>query len=137
VFSSFSELDLPEFSRMLRRTVLMALVIGAIAVILAFTMAPPLAGLGIALGIALAIMNLRAMDAGVAKVQTKGTTNRKVLRRLLGTRTATRLAVITAVVIGMVILSPPLGIGMVVGLVIFQIVFVLNAARAVAGAGLQ
>jgi hypothetical protein len=137
VFSSFSELDLPEFSRMLRRTVLMAMAIGAVAVILAFTMAPPLAGLGIVLGIAMAILNLRAMDAGVAKVQTKGTTNRKVLRRLLGTRTATRLAVITAVVIGLVILSPPLGIGMVVGLVIFQIVFVLNAARAIAGAGLQ
>ena len=43
---------------------------------------------------------------------------------------------ITAVVIGLVVLNPPLGIGVVVGLVIFQIVFVLNAARAVAGAGL-
>jgi hypothetical protein len=121
---------------MLRHTMLMALVVGAVAVIVAFTLAPPLAGLGIILGVAAAILNLRAMDSGVAKVETKGTTNRKVLRRLLGTRTVTRLTVITAVAIGLLLLSAPLGIGVVVGLVIFQLVFVLNAAKAVAGTGL-
>jgi hypothetical protein len=131
VFSSFSEVDLPTLTRMMRRTMLMSLAVGAGAVIVAFMVAPPLAGLGIALGLGLAILNLRAMDAGVAKVETKGTTNRKVLRRLLGTRTATRLAVITAIAIGLVLLSPPLGMGVIIGLVIFQLVFVMNAARAI------
>lgn len=138
MFSSFSEVDLPALTKMLRRTMLMAIAIGAVAMVVAFMLAPPLAGVGIALGVALAIMNLRAMDAGVAKAETKGTTNRKVLRRLLGTRTVTRLTVITAVAIGLLLLSPPLGIGVVIGLVIFQIVFVLNAARAVGvGTGLS
>jgi hypothetical protein len=137
VLSSFSELDLPGLTRMLRRTMLMAIVVGAGAVLVAFMVAPPLAGLGIAIGVGLAILNLRAMDAGVAKVETKGTTNRKVLRRLLGTRTVTRLSVLTIVVIGCLLLSAPLGMGMVIGLVLFQLIFVLNAARAVAGAGVS
>lgn len=135
MFSSFSEVDLPTLTRMMRRTMLMAVAVGAGAVLVAFALAPVLAGVGIALGVALGILNLRAMDAGVAKVETKGTTNRKVLRRLLGTRTITRLTVITVVAIGLVLLYPPLGIGVVVGLVIFELVFVLNTARAIAGAG--
>lgn len=138
MFSSFSDhLDVSALTRMLRRTMLMALFVGAVAVVVAFMLAPPLAGVGIVLGIGAAILNLRAMDAGVARAETKGTTNRKVLRRLLGTRTVTRLAVITAVAIGLLLLSPPLGMGLVIGLVIFQVLFVLNAARAVAGAGIQ
>jgi hypothetical protein len=130
-------MELPALTRMLRHTMLMAIAFGAVGVIVAWMLAPTLAGVGVALGIGLAILNLRAMDAGVAKVETKGTTNRKVLRRLLGTRTVTRLAVITAVTIGLLLLSKPLGMGIVIGLVIFQIVFVINAARAVAGAGLS
>jgi len=40
-------------------------------------------------------VNLRFLDGGVSKVETKGETNTKVVRRLLATRTATRLALIT------------------------------------------
>lgn len=139
MFSGFpgglGDVDVSSLTKMLRRTVLMSLVLGAVAMAVAFTVAPPLAGLGIALGVALAIVNLRAMDAGVAKVETKGETNRKVLRRLLGTRTVTRLTVITVVAIGLLLVYAPLGIGLVVGLVLFQLVFVFNAARAIAGTG--
>jgi hypothetical protein len=135
MFPGFSELELPELARLLRRTVLSALVVGTGAIVVALLLAPPLAAVGVALGIGLAIVNLRFMDAGVARVETRGETNNKVLRRLLGTRTVTRLAVVTAVVIGLMLVSPALGIGIVVGLVIFQILFVINVARALAHAG--
>jgi len=128
-------LDVPVLAQVLRRTVVSALVVGAAAIVVALLLAPPLAAVGLALGLGLALVNLRFMDAGVAKVETKGETNKKVVRRLLGTRTVGRLAVVTAVVLVLVVLDPPLGIGMVVGLVIFQMLFVVNVARAVMGSG--
>jgi hypothetical protein len=135
VFPGFSEMELPVLARLLRRTVLSALAVGAGAILVALLWAPPLAAVGIALGLGVAIINLRFMDAGVAKIETKGETDKKVLRRLLGTRTATRLLIITGIAIGLVVLDAPLGIGMVVGLVIFQILFVINVGRAVAAGG--
>ena len=135
MFPGFQDLDVPVLAQVLRRTVVSALVVGAAAIVVALLLAPPLAAVGLALGLGLALVNLRFMDAGVAKVETKGETNKKVVRRLLGTRTVGRLAVVTAVVLVLVVLDPPLGIGMVVGLVIFQMLFVVNVARAVMGSG--
>ena len=135
MFPGFSQLELPELARLLRRTVVTALVVGAVAVAIALVAASPLAAVGIAIGLALAIVNLRFMDSGVAKVETRGETNNKVLRRLLGTKTVTRLAAITVVVIGVLLVCPPLAIGMVVGLVIFEILFVISVARAIMSQG--
>ena len=86
-------------------------------------------------GSAMAILNLRFLDAGVAKVQTKGETDRKVLRRAMGTKSVTRLAVITVIAIGLLFLNGPLGIGTVIGLVIFQMLFVLNVGRVLVSVG--
>lgn len=135
MFPGFSQLELPELARLLRRTVVSALVVGAVAILIALLTAPPLAAVGIALGLGLAIVNLRFMDAGVAKVETRGETNNKVLRRLLGTKTVTRLAVITVIVIGLLLVEPPLAIGIVVGLVIFEVLFVISVARAIMSQG--
>ena len=85
----------------------------------------------------MAILNLRFLDAGVAKVQTKGETDRKVLRRAMGTKSVTRLAVITVIAIGLLFLNGPLGIGSVIGLVIFQMLFVVNVGRVLVSSGLQ
>jgi predicted histidine transporter YuiF (NhaC family) len=97
----------------------------------------PFAALGIIIGLAMAIVNLRFLDAGVAKVQTKGEVNRKVLRRAMGTKSVTRLAVITVIAIGLLFLNGALGIGTVIGLVIFQLFFVLNVGRVVMSPGIQ
>jgi hypothetical protein len=93
--------------------------------------------LGIVIGLGMAIVNLRFLDAGVAKIQTKGEVNRKVLRRAMGTKSVTRLAVITVIAIGLLFLNGPLGIGTVVGLVIFQLFFVLNVGRVLMSQGIQ
>ena len=136
MFSGLTDLDLPVLARVLRRTVLSALIVGTGGVVVALVLSAPYAALGVGIGIATAIVNLRFLDAGVSKVETKGETNTKVVRRLLATRTATRLAIITAVAIGLMFLNGSLGIGMVSGLVIFQILFVINVGRALASSGM-
>ena len=114
-----------------------AIIVGVGAIIIALLLSAPWAALGIVIGLGLAILNLRFLDAGVAKVQTKGETDRKVLRRAMCTKSVTRLAVITVICIGLLFLDGPLGIGSVLGLVIFQILFVVNVGRVLVSSGLQ
>ncbi len=128
-------LPVTTLARLLRRTTLSALVVGALGFVVALLVAPPLAALGVALGVALAILNLRFLDRQVARVEVRGGEDRKAVRRQLGGRTTGRLAVVTVVVLGLLWLSPPLGLGIVSGLVLYQIVFVVNVMRAVASQG--
>ncbi|HXQ19410.1 MAG TPA: ATP synthase subunit I [Acidimicrobiales bacterium] len=137
MLSGFADLELPALARALRRTVISALIVGAVGVVAALMLSASYLALGIGLGVAMAIMNLRFLDSGVSKVQTRGETNKKVVRRILGTRTATRLAIITAIVIGLLVLNGPLGIGTVIGLVILQLLFVMNMARAIMSTGVS
>ena len=85
----------------------------------------------------MAIVNLRFLDAGVAKVKPRARPNNKVLRRAMGTKSVTRLGVITVICIGLMFLNGALGIGTVVGLVIFQMLFVLNVGRVIMSQGIQ
>jgi hypothetical protein len=135
--SGLSDLEGTALAKVLRRTVVSALIVGGGAIIVALFVSKPLAAVGIVLGLGMAVLNFRFLDAGVAKVQTKGETDRKVLRRALGTKTVTRLGVITVIAVGLLFLNGPLGIGCVVGLVIFQIIFVLNVGRVIVSQGIQ
>jgi hypothetical protein len=135
VFEGIQHLDASVLQKLLRRTVLMSLVVGGIAIIVALAVSPPLSALGILMGLGLASINLRFLDAGVAKVESTGEGSGKVIRRMLRTKTAWRLALITLVVVGLMVLYAPLGVGMVVGLVIFQALFVANAARLIFSQG--
>ena len=137
MMSGLSDLEGNALAKVLRRTVVSALIVGGGAIIVALFVSAPLAAAGIVLGLAMAIVNLRFLDAGVAKVQTKGETDRKAQRRAMGTKSVSRLAVITAIAIGLMFLNGPLGIGTVVGLVIFQLVFVANVGRVLVSQGLQ
>jgi len=157
-----ADLDSGALARILRPTVLSALVAGVLAAAIAWLLSSPLAAVGILIGLGLAVLNVRMLAASVAKVQTEASTSSpeatapssgdertdadeaaaadertqgKVIRRLLRTNSAVRLAVITLVAIVLVLVQPPLGIGVVIGLVIFQIAFVLNAGRAILSTG--
>lgn len=121
--------------RLLRRTTFSALAAGLVGFIVAIFLAPPLGALGVALGVALAIVNLRFVDRQAAKVELSGATNARAIRRQLGTKTSLRLALVTAVIIALLFVYAPLAIGIVAGLVIYQIVFVLNTARVIATSG--
>jgi hypothetical protein len=132
-----ADLEVGALSRVLRPTMLVAVVVGVGGVVVAILLNAPLAALGIAVGLGLAILNLRMLGAGVVKVATEGEQNNKVVKRILRTRSALRLVVLTLLAVGAMLLSPPLGIGLAVGLVIFQIAFVVNAGRAVLREGIS
>ncbi len=121
--------------RLLRRTTVSAIIVGFVGFVVAALIAPPLAALGVVLGVALAILNLRFIDRQAAKVELRGEQSSRAVRRQLGGQTTGRLAIVTVVVLGLLWLSPPLGIGIVSGLVLYQIVFVMNVLRVVAGQG--
>ena len=121
--------------RLLRRTTVSALMVGTVGFVVALFIAPPLGAVGVALGLVLAVINLRFLDRQVAKVETSGEQSTKAVRRQLGGRTISRLAIMTAIVIAAVWISSPLGVGIVAGLVLYQIVFVANVFRVVAAQG--
>jgi hypothetical protein len=121
--------------RLLRRTTLSAIIVGAAGFLVAIFVAPPLAALGVLMGVGMAILNLRFLDSQAVKVEMRGEQNAKAIRRQLGSKTTLRLAVMTVVVIGAVFINAPLGIGIVSGLVLYQLVFVANVMRIVTNQG--
>ena len=121
--------------RLLRRTTLSAIAVGVVGFVVAIFIAPPLAALGVALGVWLAIVNLRFLDRQAASVELRGEQSTKAVRRQLGGKTTGRLILMTIVVLGFVWLNAPFGIGIVSGLVLYQIVFVVNVLRVVANQG--
>jgi hypothetical protein len=114
---------------------LSAIIVGFVGFIVAIFVAPPLAALGLVLGVGLAIVNLRFLDRQAARVELQGEQGSKAIRRQLGGKTIGRLALMTVVVLALVWLDAPLGIGIVAGLVLYQIVFVANVLRVVANQG--
>jgi hypothetical protein len=137
MLSGLSDLEGGALAKVLRRTVVSSLIVGAGAIVVAMLLSAPWFALGLVIGLGLAIVNLRFLDAGVAKVQTRGETSNKVLRRAMGTKSVTRLGIITVIAIGLMLLNGGLGIGAVAGLVIFQILFVVNVGRMVVSQGIQ
>jgi hypothetical protein len=134
--SIFSDLEGSALMKVLRRTVVSSIIAGGGAIVIALALSFPWAALGIVVGLVMAIVNLRFLDAGMAKMQTGGETDRKALRRAVGTKSVGRLGAITVVAVGLMFLDGPLGIGAVIGLVIFQILFVLNVGRVVVSQGI-
>jgi len=124
-------------AKVLRRTIVSSLIVGAGAVLIALLLSQPWAALGLAFGLTIAVLNLRFLDAGVAKLNTEGETSNKVLRRAIGTKSVTRLGIITLICIGLLLLNGALGIGAVAGLVIFQLLFVVNVGRVIISQGIQ
>ena len=121
--------------RLLRRTTLSAIIVGVLGFLVAIFVAPPLAALGVVIGVGMAIVNLRFLDGQTAKVEMRGEQSTKAVRRQLGGRTTARLLAMTVVVIAAVFLNAPLGIGIVSGLVLYQLVFVANVMRVVTSQG--
>jgi len=137
MLDGLSSLGGDALSKVLRRTIVSALVVGAAAIVVTLLLSVPWAALGLAIGLGVAVLNLRFLDAGVAKLNTEGETSNKVLRRAIGTKSVTRLGVITIVCVGLLLLNGALGIGAVAGLVIFQLLFVVNVGRVIVSQGIQ
>lgn len=128
-------LPVTTLPRLLRRTVISALIVGAAGFAVAVALGWYVGALGVLFGVGLAILNLRYLDRQASRVELKGEQTTKAVRRQLGGKTTGRLALITVIVLIVVFLDAPLGIGMVAGLVLYQIVFVVNVLRVVTGQG--
>ena len=139
LLEGLTDLQGNALNKVLRRTVLSALIVGAVAVIITAFLGSLWGALGLIIGLALAIVNLRFLDAGIAKLKPEGemSVSNKVLRRAMGTKSVTRLGIITVICIGLLVLNGALGIGAVAGLVIFQLLFVVNVGRIVMSQGIQ
>jgi hypothetical protein len=137
MLGGLSGLEGNALAKVLRRTIVSSLIVGVIAVLVLLLLSVPWAALGLAIGLVMAVVNLRFLDAGVAKLNTDGEVSNKVLRRAMGTKSVTRLGIITLVCIGLLLLNGGLGIGAVGGLVLFQLLFVANVGRVVVSQGIQ
>ncbi len=137
MLDGLSSLGGNALAKVLRRTIVSAVLVGVAAIVIALLLSAPWAALGLAIGLTIAVLNLRFLDAGVAKLNTEGETSNKVLRRAIGTKSVTRLGIITVICIGLLLLNGALGIGAVAGLVIFQLLFVVNVGRVIISQGIQ
>jgi hypothetical protein len=124
VFSSFS---LPQISVVARRTALVACAIGLVGLVALALTGHALTGLGLCLGLALALANFRLISAATAKASAAG---REDNRRPLAMNTLGRLAVVSVLALGLTWLSRPLGFGTLVGLAAFQFVLLANVVVA-------
>ncbi len=132
MIEGFVDLDAGRLGRALRRTRVSAALLGVIGLAVAALLGYPWVGLGIALGLVLAAINTRWVDATVARLKN---VEAKAARRPLAARTLGRLALTTGVVLALLFLATPMGFGALGGLVLYQAAFLSNMLSAVIRSG--
>jgi hypothetical protein len=123
----FEQLPLSEMTRVVRRTVLGGLVIGAIALGISLALSHPLIGLGVCIGLALGLANIRLVARSVAKVNASQHAHPK---RALASSTLARLGVTTVIVLGLAFASVTLGIATAGGIALFYFLLLASLVRA-------
>jgi len=117
------QLDLPEISRMLRRTVFAALGVGIVAVVVLAIVGYPLAGLGACLGLGLGLVNIRLVMSTASRLNASGLAK---IKRPMAMNTLMRLGLTTVVAVILVVVNLPLGMGMLGGVAVFYFLFVIS-----------
>jgi drug/metabolite transporter (DMT)-like permease len=108
---------LSEIERVVRRTAITAIIIGAVMAVVAWLLGQPQFVPGIGIGLVLAIANHRVFQSSAMRfTSTEGVINRKPFAGSV----ALRLGLCTAVAIGMLIIDQPAGWGVMAGLALFQ-----------------
>jgi len=123
----FSHLSLPQLSTVARRTALTAAGLGGIAVLGLGLAGYPLTGVGVCIGLALALGNFRMIAVATVKASAKASPDK---RRPLVANTLGRLGLITVLAFGLVFLNQALGFGCLLGLAAFQFVLLANVTVA-------
>lgn len=115
---------LTEIDRIMRRTVIAALVVGVLAAAASVLLGQPFVAPGIAVGLALAVVNHRVFQSSAMRFTTpEGVVNRKPFAGSV----ALRLGACTVVAIGLMIVERPMGWGVIAGLAVFQALMLANA----------
>jgi len=131
VIESLMDFDAVRVSRALRRTRILAAVLGIVGFVVATLLKEPLAGAGIIVGVVFGAISTLWMDGSVAKLEHMGELGAKAARRPLALRTLARLGVLTTCAIVLMIFVTPMGLGMLGGLVLYQIAFLSSMITAV------
>ena len=119
----FANLSLPQISSLARRTALVAIGLGVLGLVVTVVMGYPLAGVGVCLGLAMAMVNFRLITRATVKASAS---ERADKRRPLVTNTLGRLGVISAIALLLAWLVRPLGFGTIIGLALFQFTLLAN-----------
>lgn len=125
--SLFEQLSLPEIEQLLRRTVFAALGVGVVALGVSIGLSHPLAGLGVFVGLALGLVNIRLITRSVARLAANPVDRP---RRVLAGRSLGRLGMTTVVVLGLSLASLQVGLGAFAGISLYYFVLIANVARA-------
>jgi hypothetical protein len=119
----FSGFSVPQISTVARRTVLVAGGVGALALVLGVVAGYPLFGVGVCLGLAMALGNFRLISRATVKAASSADENK---RRPLVFNTLGRLGVISVIALGITFFIEPLGFGTLIGLALFQFSLLAN-----------
>lgn len=118
-----SALSVPQLSALARRTALVALGLAVVGLVVTVVLGVPLAGLGVCLGLAMALVNFRLIARSTARASAAAEPAR---RRPLVTSTLGRLGAISVIALLLAWLVRPLGFGTIVGLALFQFALLAN-----------
>ena len=119
----FSQFSLPQISAVARRTVLVGCAAGAAAIVIGVLTDYPLVGLGVCIGLSLALVNFRLISRATVKAAGSPEENK---RRPLALNTLGRLGVISVIALGLTYVAPQPGFGTLVGLAFFQFTLLGN-----------
>lgn len=120
----FSSMSVPQLSGLARRTALVAAGMGVIALVASFALGYDLFGLGVCLGILMALGNFRLIVRATAKASALANAG---ARRPLVMNTLGRLGLISVVALVLAWLVRPFGFGAIVGLALFQFTLLANS----------
>ncbi len=115
---------LNEIEKVVRRTAIAAIVVGAIVSGVVALLGTPYFAPGMAIGLGLAVANHRVFQSSAMRFSTPdGILSRKPFAGSV----VLRLGVCTAVAFGLLVVDRPVGWGVVAGLAIFQATMLANA----------
>jgi len=112
----------PRATANLKRSLVLAVALGALSLVVLALLGHPLAGFFVVLGLAFGVLNTWLMQRSIVRYgesRSKGGFVRGML---------TRLFLLTAVSLVAVFLVRPVGIGLLAGLAVFQAIVLLGAA---------
>lgn len=113
-------------TRVVRRTVFAGLAVGAVAFGVSLALSNPLVGLGVCVGLALGLANIRLVARSIARVNASKNAHP---RRALASSTLARLAMTTVVVVGLAFASVSLGISTAGGIALFYFLLLASLVR--------
>ncbi len=115
---------LNEIEKVVRRTAIAAIIVGAIVSGVVALLGTPYFAPGMAIGLGLAVANHRVFQSSAMRFSTpEGVLSRKPFAGSV----VLRLGVCTAVAFGLLVVDRPVGWGVVAGLAIFQATMLANA----------